>query len=469
MERIAVLRFDNLTGDASLDWISTVAPTILQAEWNGAPRTMALLAASVRDGYREGASRMAHGYFELRGGKLSFRVLIEDAARHVISAEQAAPGDPLSAITNIAKRIEPGSQAFSTSNPEAVDAWGHADYERAVTLDPDFSGAWLTWVETAAASGGSQRALDIASRGLMRSTLRSPSDRARIQLAAATLRRDESGRIAALEEIARLSPMDAGALRALAQTNYSARRFAEAERSFGELVSLDPADPAILNTLGYVQALQGEINRARTSFEQYGKRPGQSVNAMDSLGEAMFLNGKFAEAQQAFLKGYRENPTFLEGAGLWKAAHAGWLGGDLAAADELVKTYLETRNRARDPLAIWRQATWLYETGRQEQASAVLMRTSVELPLLKQQLAVWKDPDAALGSADLDRLMQLFEHADPVNDGLIRTLYAAALLEAGQSEEARKLVRLWPLPPVAASPLDSLVYPRFLELRKKVQ
>jgi tetratricopeptide (TPR) repeat protein len=468
-ERVAVLRFDNLTGDPALDWIASAAATILSAEWNGAPRTIALAAASVRDGYRENVSRLAHGYFERRGNKLLFRVLVEDAARHVIKAEESAEGNPLSAVTNIAERIQPGSQAFSTSSPEAVDAWGHGNFERAITLDPDFSLAWLTWIETAAATGNSQQALDVASRALQRITLRSPSDRARIQFAAATLRRDETGRFAALEEIARLSPRDAAAIRMLAQASYTARRFAEAERSFRDLISLNPGDAGTLNTLGYVQALQGEIDRAKASFEEYGRQPGQSVNALDSLGEAMFLNGKFAEAQEAFLKSYRENPAFLDGAPLWKAAHARWLGGDLHAADELIKSYLDVRNRARDPLAVWRQATWLYETGRKEEAVAAIAGTSVELPLMKQQLAVWKDPGTALGRADLDRLRELYEHTDPVNDGLVRTLYAASLFEAGRKEEARELIQLWPLPPIAASPLDSLLYPRFLELRKRLQ
>jgi len=464
-----VLRFDNLTGDSSLDWITTAAPAILAAEWNGVSRKVALLAATVRDGYLESASRLAHGYFERRGGKLWFCVLVEDANRHTITAEQTAAGDLLSAINGIARRIEPASRAFSTGNEEAVEQWGHGNFERGVTLDPDFSGAWLAWVESLAAAGDSQHALDVGTRALMRSGLRSPLDRARIEFAVASLRRDENARLAALTEISRLSPMDAGALRALAQATFAARRFAEAERAYRELIRLDPADASALNTLGYVQAMAGEPDQAKTSLGEYGRRPGQSVNALDSLGEAMFLNGRFQEAEKAFLQSYRENPAFLDGAGLWKAAHAHWLGGDLHGADELIKTYLEARTRARDPLVAWREGAWLYETGRQEQAIALLMQSPSEGELLEQQLAVWRSPDVALGAGDLDRWKQLYERADPLNDGLVRTLYASALLGAGRKEEARKLAAIWPLPKVPASPLDSLIYPRWLDLKRRLQ
>ena len=64
----------------------------------------------------------------------------------------------------------------------------------------------------------------------------------------------------------------------------------------------DPGDPGILNTLGYAEALAGNLREARAAFAEYGREPGQAVNALDSLGEGLFLNGNFKEAEQAFLQ-----------------------------------------------------------------------------------------------------------------------------------------------------------------------
>jgi Flp pilus assembly protein TadD len=461
-QRTAVVRFENLTGDASLDWISNAAAAILASEWRGAT-----LAQAPRDGYPERATRVAQGYFEKRGAGLRFQVVMEDLGRRKIAAEETANGEPLAAVSAIAKRIDPKAGSFSTGNAEAVEAWGQGQFERAVNLDPDFGAAWLSWAESAAAQGNSRGALEIASRALMQPGLRSKVNRAQIELLAAGIRGDYQGRIAALQELTDLIPGDPDALRTLAGAEFQARMFAPAANTYRQLALADPADPSAFNMLGYAQASAGEADEARKSLEEYGRRSGENVNALDSLGEAMFLNGQFREAEKAFIGGYRKAPAFLQNAELWKAAHARWLSGDLPGADQLMAQYVSARRQAHDPLAAWRQANWLYETGRKEAASALLSREP-QSELIERQLAVWKDPDAAV-PRDLDVLKQLYERSDPVHDQLARTLYAAALAEAGRKEEARKLIALWPIPEPGNSPLDSLAYPRFLDLRNRLR
>ncbi len=262
-----------------------------------------------------------------------------------------------------------------------------------------------------------------------------------------------------------MSPLDPAALRALAEAELSSRRFAQAERAYERLSRAAPDDPTTDNMLGYTQALAGEPDKARASLERYARRPGQAANALDSLGEAMFMNGRFAEAEKAFLECYQKYPGFLNGAPLWKAAHARWLAGNLKGADELLDRYL-TQVRSDDSLASWRRATWLYETGRREEAIA-LLRKAPENDLIRRQFATWDHPDAAL-PRDPDALRRLYETTGPVNDGLVRISYAKALLEAGRDEEARALLRRWPLPPQADLPAESLVLPEFLTLKKKL-
>ena len=468
-----MLRFDNLSGDASLDWIATAAPAILGSQLAGVGRVLPALAENARDGYLQRATHLAHGYFEKRGERLRFEVVVEDAGRHRISAEDTAEGDALEAMDNIAHRMSPAARPFSTSNREALEAWGRAEFERAVTLDPDFGGAWLSWVQSLAAAGDAARAREIASRALARGGLRASLEKAQIDVIASNLERGsgsgDSAQIKALENLSRLAPLEAAPLRALAQAHLGARRFAEAARAYENLIQADPGDAQARNLLGYAQALAGDPDRARASFEQYGRQSGEAANALDSLGEAMFLNGRFREAEKAFLDSFQKSPDFLGGATLWKAAHARWLGGDLAGANELASRYSQARMRARDPSIVWRQANWLYETGRRNEAMALLMRAPPEAAeAAKRQLAVWENPEAAI-PRDLAMLEQLYQHTDPTKDALARTFYAKALLEAGRKDEARKLTALWPLPPLGASPLESMVYPEFLELRKNLQ
>ncbi len=254
------------------------------------------------------------------------------------------------------------------------------------------------------------------------------------------------------------------------------RHFAEAASAYRDAIRANGLN--LKNPLGYAEALAGNLDAARKAFEEYGREPGQGVNALDSLGEAFFINGKFNEAEHAFLEAYAKDPAFLNGATLWKAAHARWLNGEangaglngagLNGADALLEKYWDSRVKAHDPLVVWRRANWLYATARREQAVMLLMTAppaAGDVPA--RQIAAWND--AAAVPTDLNMLQRAYQHSDPVNDGLVRTFYAAALLRAGHKDEARSLLARWPLPETGDNLLQSFLYPRYLELKKELQ
>ncbi|HEX5430332.1 MAG TPA: hypothetical protein VFW83_00085, partial [Bryobacteraceae bacterium] len=309
IERLSILRFDNLTGDPSFDWLTTAAPGMLIDQLTGSGQILPSLADSVSGAYIEQATRMGHGYFEKRAGKLHFAVLIEDSENHKIVQRDTADGPPLAAMGALAKQLDPRARAFSTSNPEAAAAWGRGEFEQAAGLDPDFGLAWLAWAQKLAAGGDSGRAEEVAQRALMRPGLRSVIERTRLELLLSSLRGDAQGRVHALQELARLIPADPSNLRALAEAEMNARNFSEAAREYRELIQsgTGAADAGLENALGYAEAFAGNLEAAKKAFAEYGREPGQAVNALDSLGEGLFVNGKFAEAEKAFLEAYSKD------------------------------------------------------------------------------------------------------------------------------------------------------------------
>ena len=471
VDRVALLKFDNLTGDPSLDWVSTAAPGILAAELTGGSHTLPLRVDTVRDAYLENATRIVHGYFDRRAGKLHFEIEVEDPERHKMISTAAVGGEPLAAMNGVVNRIaRPGSsiRGFSTSNDAAASAWGQGDYERAVALDPDFGTAWVSWAEKLGAAGDSARAIETAQRGSARTGLRSSIERAQLDLVLAALKNDNAGRIAALRKLAQLVPADPVPRLDLAKLEMAARHFDQAAGAYRDAIQAGATGPNLENSLGYAEALAGDLGAARRAFEQYGREPGQAVNALDSLGEGCFINGKFEDAEHAFLEAYAKDAEFLNGATLWKAAHARWLRGDLNGADGLLEKYWESRVKAHDRLVVWRRANWLYETGRRDQAVALLMRAAPgEVEASRRQIALWNDPAAV--PKDLTMLQKAYAQSDPVNDGLVRTFYAAALLRSGRRDEARNLLSRWPLPETGDNLLQSLMYPQYLDLRKQLQ
>jgi Flp pilus assembly protein TadD len=264
-------------------------------------------------------------------------------------------------------------------------------------------------------------------------------------------------------------PHDSALLRRLATQEMNARRFSEAVQFYQAVLREDPDDIDSWNMLGYAQAFAGDADSAQKSFERYGRDPSHAANALDSQGEAAFLNGRFAEAEKYFLEAHAKSPAMLGGGDLLKAAYARWLQGDLAAADQQFSQYLAFRNQQKDPLVLWRHAVWEYSTGRQSAAVERLSNvTGPAADLARTQLAVWKDPSKLPN--DPAALKQIFERTPPALDGITRVLFAAALAQAGQKDEARKLLVLWPLPGAEGDPLlQSLLFPKYLELKQQLK
>jgi tetratricopeptide (TPR) repeat protein len=429
--------------------------------------------ATVSDAYLSGATRLVVGYFN---GPASFHIAVEDLATHKMVATEDLHTPLLASMDQASHLINPQARAFSTSQEENATAWGEGHYEEAVRKDPGFSAAWLEWVRQLMSRGENPKALEVAQRALTaQPPLASPIDRAQIELLAGTLKNDQSLRIKALDTLAHLSPLDIQLWRALAEAQMNARDYAGAISAYKQQLQLEPQSGEARNLLGYAQGFAGDLDGAKQTFTEYGKLPNQLSNSLDSLGEVYFLNGKFAEAEQSFLAAYKTNAQFLGGLDLLKAAYAKWLRGDHEGADQTMKEFLIARVKQHDSLTTWREAVWLYSTGRQAEAQSSLQRSLGDDELSKEtrdlnekQLALWRAPGSL--PKDPQTLKTLYERVPPAQDGLVRTFYAKALLDAGKKEEARKLTMLWPLPEASGDPLyQGYLYPMFLEVRKALQ
>jgi tetratricopeptide (TPR) repeat protein len=415
----------------------------------------------VSDAYLENANRFVHGYFTKSANALRLTVEVEDSATHKMVLTDQIDGSLLASVDTLAKRLDPKSEPSSTSNEDAVAAWGRGEYERAVTLDPAFGPAWLSWIETAARSGDTAGAIAVASRALDH-PVKSELDALRIELTRATLQNDAHAEHEALVKLtARVA--DPTLLASLGELELRSREFAVAQGDYKKILAVEPENADALNKLGYAYGYQGNIADAQAAFAQYGKLPGQEPNSLDSLGEVYFMNGKFADAEKAFLRANELNAAFLVGEDLRKAAYAHWLAHDLAGADKLFDRYLSFRAQLKDPTLEWQHAQWEYSTGRTEQAIARLQKSP--LPQAAIQVRVWRGEIKV--PLNLDQLKKAYESSQPSADGLFRTLYAEALLASGSKDEAKKLAARWPLPDNAGDPaLHSLVFPKYLALRR---
>jgi tetratricopeptide (TPR) repeat protein len=438
-----------------MDWMASAAPSILAGDLG----SQAVRAAGASNAYLSGATRFLHGYFTGKAPQVRFAIEVEDAARHKMTEFAVQTGPVLTAMNAAAKSIDPAAKDFSTSKEDAVEAWGRGDFEKAVAIDPGFGAAWLAWTESLTQQHNAAQATEVADRALQQTGLRSDVDRARIELMSATLHQNRGAQVSALRNLAALDH-DKATKGALAEAELNARDFAGAAAVFESLLAEDPTNWQALLNLGYAQAYQGLVDAAKATFEKYGKEPGQKANALDSTGEAYFMNGKFGDAEKYFLSASQADARFLNGADTLKAAYARWLSGDLKGADGIAAQFFATQKN--DP---WQEASWLFATGRRDEAIAKLQ--SADKRVADRQTGAWSGP---LPSS-VEELKAVYERTPPGEDGLVRTLYAWALVKAGRKDEARALVSRWPLPLLQAGDamMQSRMFPTFLEVRHALQ
>lgn len=436
------------------------------AQLTGVGKVLPFRVDSSREAAVVAATQMVHGYFDRRGGKLHFEFSVEDAEAHSIRP-LAVDGNAILAADSLARLLDASAKPFSSANAQAVEAWGRRNFEQAVQLDPDFGAAWRDLVQSKAADKAV--ASESAGRALARTKLRSPLERAQIALLDGQLRGDGGAASKARAELVRLVPGDAALMRRFAEEETAARNFAQAAKFYQSLMPLEPGDPSVANLLGYAQFFAGDLVGARKSFEAYGRLPGQAANALDSEGEVLFMAGQFAEAEQKFLGAHAANPAMLGGADLQKAAYAHWLGGDLAGADKLFEQYMKYKSQSVESVEPWRSAVWDYATGREANAAERLRQvTGPAAAMAQAQLQVLSKRAEVVAklTGDLPGLERAYRGTAPSADGMVRVLYATALLKAGRKAEAERLAVLWPLPDSGEAALQPLLYPLYLELKK---
>jgi len=111
-----------------------------------------------------------------------------------------------------------------------------------------------------------------------------------------------------LRTIIQREPDNAMALNALGYTlSDRTTRYAEAKALIQQAYDLTPDDPAVLDSLGWVNFRLGNLDEAERLLRQALERF-QDQEVASHLGEALWANGKQREAKQIWAKFLKENP-----------------------------------------------------------------------------------------------------------------------------------------------------------------
>jgi len=400
-ERVAILRFENLGADASVDWMGRGLSELVTAQLAGQPGRYAISAGTLHAFARgtgprpirapgvsaestlallAGANRVGYGDFAVRGGRLEARIFLEDlpSRKYVktIFASGAAT-DVIGVADSLARQIAPDAVGSVAHSNDAVRDYVKAlegnspddrmrDAAAAIAADPGFTPAYRQLAEWKAQRRDPAAALALLDQAAQHAA--SPIERARIHLQSAELRGDAAGRRTALAELAQADPGNPDQWRELAEAQYAAHSYAEAGAAFRKELALEPDSKNALNQLAYVSASAGDLPAAVEALRRYQAAAPDDPNAIDSLGDVQLMTGHLREAEQFYLRAYQKNPQFLDGADLFKAAMARLMTGDIAGATEIHERYVKSLTGDSIRLADIERAEWTWTTGRRWEA-----------------------------------------------------------------------------------------------------
>ena len=402
VERIAILRFENLGEDSSVDWMGRAFPEIIGGELVGMADLYAIPSARLHSldgamgpravaapgisGERSlalaaGANRIGYGEYRVRNGKLEARLTIEDPAiRKVVSsiAASGAAGDIIAVASSLEQHISGRIAPFGTRDPQVVKAYADViestdpaaeeALRQAISADPDFGPLYRELAQIKLRQQDRPGALAVLDRELARGGSVAAVERARAEFDAATLRGDRAARAQALIALTHADPADPIAWRDLGVTYMSRHQYTQAAASLRKALRIEPDDAESLNQLGYAAVYAGNLEESLQALRHYQQLQPGSANALDSMGDVNLVIGRLREAEGYYLAAAKKNPEFYAGVDFLKAAMARLMSGDTAGADDGARQYFAARTAAHDPLVEFRQVEWQWISGRRKAA-----------------------------------------------------------------------------------------------------
>lgn len=476
--RIAVLPLENLSGNPEWEWVGPALQFAVASQFAGSRETYALLAPDRPSADQVRPAAVLDGYFMVRGGRLTLRVILRDTAagrniRVVESSDRTASNLPAFA-RSLAGSIGSPVRPVFTANPEAFREYAAALAEnrpearipalrRAIENDPACGPAWGLLVQSLAAAGDRAGALRAAEAALAGGIKLDPVDQAQVKFLMASVREDRPSAVAARWQLARLLPLDVDFAVQTAAEALLARQFEVAAQVLEQAVQAEPQNFVLWNELAYARAFAGQREQAFQAADRCVSLAPAAANPLDTAGEVRHLLGDFAPAAISFEKAYALDPAFLAGATLLKAAEAHLRLGDVKGAGLLFERYYSEAARNRSDKETLRDQ-WRQFTGRLPRPPQGPL-PSAEDPAAK---AAWLLAKRDFRAAE-PILRRLGETLLPNADGPVRILLAWVLMETGRDSEAAPLLRLYPPGLLRGHPaLVSLAWPLELELRARL-
>ena len=421
---VAVLGFQNQTGDPGLDYLRETIPNLLitsleqskhlrVASWqrlkdllrqeDGGSDSVFDEEAGFAACRRAGIEAVVVGFYSRAGETFVSDVKVLDSATREVLKSVSARGEGLDSILRshidtisrgVARgigrpplKIEsplPKIADMTTGSLEAYnlflrgrDAVGNMmsneakkDLEKAVSLDPSFAIAYLYLAQSYYQLGDFRARDEALRKALSHTDGISEKESLYIQAQYASVIENNSGKKRALLiKLTERYPGEKHAFYELGSQAYAQNRFTEAVSALEKAAALDPQFGPALNMLGYSLSKSGRFQEAESVFLRYiASHPGDP-NPLDSLTELHLTQGKLDQAEARYLEVIRKaSPDFT---GSYKGlAYISALREDYIQSARWIGEFAARASPAEKMEALWHVSLYDYFLGRLEKSLA---------------------------------------------------------------------------------------------------
>ena len=445
---IILVSAENLSGDPSLDWISSAIPRLLALQLEGLPN----LAIQTVDRYQDAAgiprAETLLCRYQNEQAKLNIRCWTETRESPVVASGNA--GSLTDWIAPLGRYLEPKAPAMPPVPSGALQAMAAHRYADAVKLAPDFAPAYLEGIAYAVRQRDDAQVKALVEAAAGAESKFSPIGKARLRLVRAGLAQARAEELGALEELDKLLPPDENRQRAELTLLQALGRNADAAALMERHLQLHPNQTDDWNPLAYLRAWGGDLNGAIQAIEKYQSLTPNQANALDSKGEIYYRFGRFAEAEKSFLESDAKDPAFNGRQALYKAAISRLMAGNAAGGKEIYSQFAAAHGEEKAAL----EAHWLYMTGQTSEA-ALALRTAAKAqkgdPAARSftQLAFWAAAHGDWAAARQELTSAVSQQPSNATRAFMAAVALAASPEGDEALLRDQATKMFPAPQLA--------------------
>ena len=390
---VAVMFFENLTGDDNLQWLQKGLTEMLiralsQSHSLSVLSTERLFEILDRLGRASSANNIdvdlaaivareanvetvLTGNITKVGDSLKINVRVHEANQGKILREESVEGPGLetifSMVDNLTNKIKNNLQLASEKaerdkgivelSTNSLDAWRfyiagvdfsnklmHADaipkLDKAIELDSTFVAAYLKLYYEYLSQKEVKQAYNIFDKIQSLKSKASQKELYQIALIEAHSNNDIKTVINVNEEWIEQYPDDRDAYYSMATLYFNVHNFAKAIPHFKKTLAIDPKYKLALNQLGYSYVYVGDFPNAISTLKKYQKIAPDEPNPFDSLGEIYLFLGEFKDAEKQFEQALKINENFFHA-----LKHLGHVNLDMGKYSEALKIFKMYRDK----------------------------------------------------------------------------------------------------------------------------